>query len=365
MNKTELRNAIQNCDMEIAGMVSAQVEEIRTGKISADDAKAKVEELRAKKADLEKQLAQMEAPKNDETRSALPTNEDFINAAKEHRSITIGSNGQVNQVKKLVAAVGEVDGILARAEYSYGPNGSTAIPILDPIMASDFAAEGASNISSDSDAVYGTCEIQPKALVSVLPVSAEALQMGTVDLASELPAIFKKAFAKKMHNAMVTGTASSGRGFNGLFNAVPSANVTSLASGDTAITLSQLAALALSVADADEEYEIVMNAATYAAILADSTSGEDVKLYKEGLIRDKMIEGVKITLDRHAPSATTAGAKLCVAAPISRYGIGVGGEITIDPIKKAGDTNTYFQAVMFVGGKPFSVNDLKAIAVHA
>lgn len=364
MNKQELRNAIQNCDIEIASMVSAQVEEIRSGKIKAEDAKAKVEELRAKKADLEKQLAAMEAPKDEETRSALPTNEDFLKAAQERRSITIGSNGNINQVKKLVAAVGEVDGILAKAEYFYGPNATTAIPVLDPIMTADFASEGATSIGSDSQAVFGTTEIQPKALVSVLPVSAEALAMGTVDLASELPAIFQKAFAKKMHDKMVTGN-DTGKGFKGIFVDVPAGNVTSLAASQTSIKIADLAALALSVSDADEPYEIVMNSATYAKILADSTSGEDVELYKEGLIRNKEIEGVKVTLDRHAPTATTAGSVLAVAAPISRYGIGIGGEITIDPIKKPGDTNTYFQAVMFCGGKPFSVNDLKAIAVHA
>lgn len=360
----ELRKAIQDCEIEIAGKVASLGDEIRSKKMSKADAEKVIAELRQKKHDLEQELATMQAPKGTENRSAFPTNEDFLKAVQEKRAITIGGNGQVNQVKKLVTAIGEVDGILARAEYFYGPNAATEIPVLDPIMAADFAAEGATSISSDTQAVYGTTSIQPKAIVSVLPVSVEALTLGTVDLAAELPAIFKKAFSKKMHEKMVTGT-DTGKGFNGLFNAVPSANVTSLAASQTSIKLSDLAALALSVADADEPYEIVMNSATYAKVLADSTSGEDVKLYKESLIRGKEIEGVKITLDRHAPSATTAGALLAVAAPISRYGIGIGGEIVIDPIKKVGDTNTYFQATMFAGGKPFSVNDLKAIAVHA
>ena len=115
----------------------------------------------------------------------------------------------------------------------------------------------------------------------------------------------------------------------------------------------------------DEEYEIIMHPTTYGAILADSTSGEDVKIYKESLIRDKRIEGVKIRLDSKAPYATTAGAVLAVAAPLSRYAIGVAGEMEITPIKVKGDTNTYFQAVMFFSGKQVSDSDIYAIAVKS
>jgi len=104
-----------------------------------------------------------------------------------------------------------------------------------------------------------------------------------------------------------------------------------------------------------------MNPSVYSGILADATAGEDVKLYKEGLIRDKMIEGVRVRLDSKAPNTFTTGKVVVVASPLSRYAIGVAGQINIDPIKVKGDTNTYFQATMFFNGKQISAKDINAI----
>ncbi|MBO8449675.1 MAG: hypothetical protein IAA96_01055, partial [Spirochaetes bacterium] len=74
----------------------------------------------------------------------------------------------------------------------------------------------------------------------------------------------------------------------------------------TAVKISELAGLALKIRSKDESFAIVMNPSVYQGILSDATAGEDVKLYKESLIRDKSIEGVKIVLDVAAPSATAA-----------------------------------------------------------
>ena len=99
------------------------------------------------------------------------------------------------------------------------------------------------------------------------------------------------------------------------------------------------------------------------ALLADATAGEDVKLYKEGLIRDKSIEGVRIVLDAGAPKATAAGSVLAVAVPFNRYAIGIAGELSIKPVDVLGDTKSYFQATMFFSGKQVSDKDLLSLAV--
>jgi hypothetical protein len=68
------------------------------------------------------------------------------------------------------------------------------------------------------------------------------------------------------------------------------------------------------------------------------------------LIRNKTIEGVHVILTGAAPSAITAGSIVGVAGRLTDYGFGLASEIAIEPIKKVGDTNTYFQATLFANG---------------
>jgi hypothetical protein len=73
-------------------------------------------------------------------------------------------------------------------------------------------------------------------------------------------------------------------------------------------------------------------------------------LYKESLIRDKTVEGVQIMLTSGAPSATATGSTLMTALELRNYGMAIGGEVIIEPIKKLGSTLTYFQATAFSNG---------------
>lgn len=355
MNKEEMLANIESLSVEVRSIAdelldtSKDVNEVR-GRLDA-----KKEELRKAKL----AFAQLEMPKEEpvkEVRSALFDKDAWLNAAKEHRSLTVGSNGAVAQIKQLFTAVGIDNSVLNQAKFYYGPNAMTSIPVLAPTIADpSSAAEGATNVSADTTAVYGTCEIQPLAYMSVLPISAEALSLGTIDLEAELPAVFAKAFRNTMHNGMMQG-AGTNKTMKGLFTSATAGNSTA-----ANFTMSALANLATTVAGKDEPYSIVMNPSIYAKFIADTTSGEDVKIYKECLIRDKMIEGVPVILDSKAPSAITSGSILAVAAPLARYAIGVAGEVQIDPIKVPGDANTYFQATMFFSGKQISDSDVYSI----
>ena len=330
-----------------------------------EDVDKEIAELRKQIAEVKKEIAQRSAPKTETPEtvtSSLYDKRAWLDAAKEKRSIQIGSTGAINQIKDLVNKVADKDDILQTASFYYGANASTIIPVLAPLANPAGYAEGATDVAVDTDAGVSVCEITPKAYAAVLPITAEALTMNTVNLEAELPEVFAKAFRKVMHNGMLVGTGTS-KAMKGLFVSALSGTVTQLAASQTAIKLSDLATLALTVGAKDEEYEIVMHPQTYGALIADSTSGEDVKIYKEGLIRDKRIEGIKVRLDSKAPYATSAGAVLAVAAPLSRYAIGVAGEMEITPIKVKGDTNTYFQAVMFFSGKQVSDSDLYSISV--
>lgn len=360
MKKNELQNEIDNIDIEIRSIMN-DVKDF-SKEVNVEELRSKKDALESRKAEALRELAQLDAPV--EARNTKATLQDEFRklASGEVRSITIGSTGNINQVTKLFNEVAVKDDIVNAASFFYGPNAATNIPVLVPLADPDGYAEGETNVSVDTDASVATTQITPKAHVSVLPISAEMLTMGAVDIESELSAIFQKTFIRVMHKEMIVGSGANT--MTGIFTAATGAGVTtcgSVATNATAIKISDLAKLALAVSGKDEEYSIILNPAVYNGALADSTAGEDVKIYKEGLIRDKSIEGVKVILDSNAPNTFGASKILAVACPLSRFAIGVGGEITIDPIKVKGDTNTYFQATMFFNGKQISAKDLACI----
>lgn len=366
MTKEEIMSAIDDVELEMRSLI----EDVKdTSKdINLEEVRAKKEELAIRKSSLTKELAQLSAPVEEKrtATSGLFNAQEWIKAAQERRSFVIGSSniGSINQIKTLFNEIAETDDILNKASYYYGKDASTNIPVLTPMADPSDYEEGATNVTKDTQAKVTVTEITPKAYSAILPISAEMLTMGSVNLESELPNIFAKAFRNVMHKGMLQG-AGTNKLMKGVWTSASAntAGITTLPSGQSKIKLSDLAGLALKVSSKDTSFEIVMNPQTYQAILSDSTEGEDVKLYKEGLIRDKSIEGVKIRLDAQAPNATSSGSVLAVAVPLNRYAIGVAGQLNIKPIDVLGDTNTYFQATMFFSGKQISDTDLYSIAV--
>lgn len=356
MNREELEARIENLSKEVRMCADEFLDTSKDVK-EVEERSAK---LKAELAQAKKELAQLDAPVDGgEVRSAIFNRDEWLKVAKgETRSLTIGSTGAINQVKQLFKEIADNDDLLNKASFYYGPNASTNIPVLATIDDPASFAEGATNASADTSAGVSVTEIQPLGYVSVLPITAEALTMNTINLEAELPSIFGKAFKKIMHQGMLTGIGSS-KAMKGLFVSAAS-NADGKISMDTGkkYQLSKLAELALKCTSKDEEFTIVMNPGVYGKFLADSTSGEDIKLYKESLIRDKSIEGVKVFLDPKAPNLDTDGAAVAVGAPLARYAIGQATQVSIDTIKVKGDTNTYFQATMFFSGKQISDKDI-------
>jgi hypothetical protein len=335
--------------LEIDIQIRSLKEDIVSGKITADDAKKKFDELRAKRAEIEKAIALEEAPIERSTERSAST-ADIQKALLEKRAITLSGTGAINQIKELAKELQAKTPILERVRYFHGPNASTNIPVLSPGLATPAAAaEGATSIAVDSTAALGSKSITPHAFVSILPISLEALTLGTVDFDSELPSIFADAFAQGFHRGVLTGSGS-GLNFTGLFGAIPAAN--QIACGDAGNPLiNDLVKLALTIQDLTDSGVIVLSPMVYAGVLADPTEGV-AKVYKEELIRSKTIENVKVILTSAAPSDLTAGAIVAVAGRLDDYGLGMASEINIDPIKKVGDTNSYFQASVFANGIP-------------
>jgi HK97 family phage major capsid protein len=321
-------------------------EDITSGKITAEDAKKKFEELRAKKAEIEKAIALEKAPIKKRSASTA----DIQKALIEKRAITLNGTGAINQIRELAKELQAKTPVLEKVRYFYGPNASTNIPVLSPGLATPAtAAEGATAIPVDSTAAMGNKFITPHAFVSILPISLEALTMGTVDFDSELPSIFADAFAQAFHNGILTGNGTS-LNFTGLFGSIPAGNQIACANEGNPV-ISDLVELALTIQDLTDSGVIVISPSIYSGILADQTEGV-AEVYKEELIRSKTIENVRVILTSAAPSALTDGSIVAVAGRLDDYGLGMASEIAIEPIKKVGDTNTYFQASVFANGIP-------------
>lgn len=321
-------------------------EKVENGEIKAKDALETLKELRSKKEIMEKQIAMENKPT--EIRSINYA--DLKDAMLNKRSITLGGTGAVGQVKELFKVITSKTPVLNGVRKFVGANAQTNIPVLTAYPATNNYAEASTEVSVDNQGAMAATVLTPYSWVSLLPVSAEAIALGTVDIENELPAIFADAFASAFHNQVLVGDGT-GRNFKGIFTAVPSANQISVAGAS--VKMSDLVNLALQIQDKADNACIIMNPAIYSAIMSDNSSGIDV--YREGLARDKQIEGVKVILTSNAPSAVTSGSVIAVAGKLDDYAFGEAGEILIEPIKKVGDSRTFYQATMFVNGKP--VND--------
>jgi HK97 family phage major capsid protein len=332
--------------IEVNLQIRSLQEDIVNGKIKADDAKKKFDELRAQKSEIEKAIALEKAPIETRTVSTA----DIQKALIEKRAITLNGTGAISQIRELAKELQAKTPILERVRYFYGPNASTNIPVLSPGLATPaVVAEGATSVAVDTTAVLGSKSITPHAYVSILPISLEALTMGTVNFDSELPAIFADAFSQGFHRGILTGSGT-GLNFTGLFGSIPVANqIPCGAAGNP--TIADLVQLALTVQDLTDSGVIVISPSVYAGVLADSTAGVS-KVYKEELIRNKTIENVRVILTSAAPSTVAQDDIVAVAGRLDDYGLGIASEINIEPIKKVGDTNTYFQASIFANGIP-------------
>ena len=359
-DREELDAKIFDLTMECRNLADALLDPAKNVDEVKAELAAKQEELRT----LKKERVQLDAPAEPENRDAnsFINKEELLKFAKgEVRTIQIGTmGGSIKQIERITQAIQNRDEILNKVTIMYGDNASTIIPVLTPPADPAGYAEGATNVAIDTQAEIGYTEIQPKCYATVLPVTAEQLLLGFADLESILPEVFAKVFRTKMHKGLINGDGAS-KNMKGLWVSATSGNVTTLAATNAALKISDIAGLAVKLNGLDNEYEIVIAQQAYADLVSDSTTGEDVKIYKEGLIRDKMIENVYVRIDPYATYSKTTGSVLAVGVPLERYAVGVAGQINLKRIEKVGDTHTYIQAEYFFGGRQTSDKDLYAI----
>jgi HK97 family phage major capsid protein len=340
-------NKLEKKKMEIHLEIRSLQQGITTGSVTADAAKKKFDELRSKLAAVEKEIAETRAPKNRDGGSGAQV-ADLVAAMREKRAITLNGTGAIAQVEELFKELQKKTPILEKVRKFAGHSANTNIPVLSPGLAHPGSyAEGATNVVPDSTANLTTKILTPYSWVSVLPVWAEVLSLGSIDFESKLSELFADAFAQTFHQQILTGDGT-GRNFQGLFAGIPAVNHLPCKEAG-APTIEDLELLALSLGDFVDDSVIIMHPSIYAAILDSASDAVDAILV-EGLVRDRTIEGVKVILTGGAPDATTKDSIVAMGGRLSDYGFAMASELTVSPIQKVGDTNTYFQAVLFANG---------------
>lgn len=358
MNKKE---QFEKRKAEIEAERKALSEKIEKGDISTEDADKAITELKARKAELDLEIARDGSPDNTEERGALDFAE-LRNALIEKRAITISSDlGGTTLVENIIEEMKPKTPILNFVQIYTGQNAKTTIPLLHPgIAAPAGQAQGATSIGKDKTAKLGSVDVVPRPFVSILPVSYDAIKFNKIGFEQKLPSLFAEAFAQCFHKQIINGKGDSEKEFEGLAELTFESDKTIEVKTPGKITVTDLASLALEVADKTDDGYILLHPAVYSQILSDSPTKDLSAVYLKTLIEQKEIEGVKVILTTHMTKDTTAD-KICViAGELKKYGVGFAGDIDITPKVAVGDINVYFEAVMYANGKPI-INDFYAL----
>jgi len=341
--------------MEIDIEIRSLSDKIKEGSIKADEAKVQFEELRAKKAEIEKQIAVQNAPqtRDNETVKSIA---DVAKAFQEKRAITLSGTGIVNTVRELVKIMSSKKTILEKVKYFYGENASTVIPVWGSSLTRPAPVTEGGNITAETTNPLGNQTLTTSAFAVSIPVSNETLKLSGVQFEAELQSILADTFSDAIAWEVFNGTGTGGH-----FTSVLTDDANIITSHATTLKIADLANLALSIADKTDNGCIFMPPTIYNTFIADTTDAQ--KVYREDLIRNKMIENVPIFLTSYAPSDITTGKKVAVAADFQNYAVAVAGELHIEPKKTAGTLTTTFDVDMYLAGKPTVAKNFSILKV--
>jgi hypothetical protein len=336
---------------EIDIKMRAVIEQAKDKKLTATDATAQIEALRAEKKDIEQRQALAAAPVT--TREKESGWQDIRSALLEKRAVTQNGAGAVNVVNDIVAAFVDRNKTGSLISKYMGPSASSVVPVLNPTLALPAgAAEGATGTGVDSTAVLGAKTLVLKPYLSSLAVSTMALVSTPID--KKLSEIFAQAYAGAIDRQVLIGSGSGNDGL-GVFIAnaagVPVAQDINVASaGNPKISdLRKLAGAVLSSTDTLTSAAIFMHHDIYSGIMADATAGQDP--FKYELMQMKVM-GVPIILSTYCPKILTAGSYVAVGGDFSKYAMAYAAELSIKAIDVVGTDNVTFQALQYMQFSP-------------
>lgn len=332
-----MNEEIMNVDLELRTLS----ENIKSGTIKADEAKAKFEELRAKKADLQKKEALKNAPIV-ETCETKPHNyiADVQKALRENRAITLNGTGEVNFIRDLHKVLTAKKDILQKFGYFYGANEKEVIPVWGADLGRAVEVDEAGSFET-SEGQMTTRTVQVKPFCKSIPVSNEVLNLSSVsDFEAELQKIIADVYADTL--AYNVFSADGTGAFKNIYNGATEVTASKL-------NITALAKLALEVSDKTDNAVIVLNPKVYADIEGSESSAREKQYIKE-LIGNRTIEGVPVILTSYADDGTNGNYALC--GNLSNYAIAMANTLTVEPKKKVGSLVTYFDVNLYTAGIP-------------
>jgi len=358
MENFNIQSKIDDVEIELRAL-AAEVK--NNADINLDEVRAKKAELEEKRANLVKELAQAQAPVID-TNDEKTMWRSIAEAMIEKRTVNLAGTGVVNTLRELVKKVVSNTDVLEGVRFFYGPNAATKIPVWGTQLKADFVSEGSTGTPKSNTA--GVTSIDACEILSSLPVSDMMLELGAASLAAELPGLFEEAIADLLADGMCNGKSIT-VGSDTVVAMVGIFGVTGTAytAGALMVKLGEFARNLKSKKYRDPF--IYMSNVVYSKFLSDNSTDETTKIYKEGLIRDKMIEGVKIKLTDYAVStgsgesgAWADGDVIAVGMDASNYAIGMAGQLKIKQKETASATYSTFDATAYAGGKPIINSDV-------
>ena len=81
------------------------------------------------------------------------------------------------------------------------------------------------------------------------------------------------------------------------------------------------------------------------------------EVYREDLIRNKMIENVPVIITSYAPNSLASGSKIAVGGNFKDYAVALAGQLDITPKKQAGSLKTIFDVNCYMAGCPTVANN--------
>lgn len=348
--------------------------------MNREELEKRVLDLETRAAELQKEKEERAARKKAEERNNSFYKGNFKNmeqnkvdyralaeGMKEKRTVQLQGTGAIEQMNGIWDLIKQREPLMDRVSYFRGPNAKTAIALLAARPAKPSKTSTANNtaynrnMAVDNTQLLGVKEVTPYAWTSVLPVDYDTVTYSFSEIEGKIPGLLAEAFRTAMCDGMFGGDGTNGT-IRGIFadGAIlsdgsgvlkPGINNVKTTDAATGIGLKDLLDLALAVKDTDiANPVIIINPESYAAIAA--AEGGVYDFVKEELIRNKSVEGIHVELTGKAPkfSAASEGDIVAWAGDLKNYGFAVADEVTIEPVKQVGDSNTYFQGIMSFTG---------------
>lgn len=339
MTKEQIINEMQGI-IESAKKENRGLNEVEEKRMKELEGLIDVLKREARAREMQEELrAQIKPETRTAKEEATEVRSQLASAIMEKRAITLNGAGATAYIRDIVMAKIEKAAWMSQIDYIIGANASTVIPILAPIPANAaYAPQCTTNISVDSTAVIAGKTLTPRAYVSLLQVSKQALIF--TELERQIDKAYQKVFANTLHEEIVTGSGTNS--FVGL-DVVTNKTACSTA----AVSLTGLLQLALKASGKLTNGIILINPDAFAAII----NANDTSPIMAGILTTMQIYGMPIFTTNYLANGAQNADVWAVAFEPDNYAVGVAGEVMIDTINVKGDANTYFQAYLFADGK--------------